>query len=214
MSDIVETLNYKPYHYFVGQYEIEFPNAPTKTIKTLFATRDEERLYFGTSQQHTFRKYLNNLTILKDYGHSTSYENEQEIVKQYKRDFPMPPSDIETETVKDVDGWLSPTGTFYRCGWMGHSNMAVDLVDEMEIDRGMDDRYEDALYKLGWISVSHSMIMSGLFRAEVILPTDAQVAWLKRLAELNTEFDSYLGNIELFFERLSYADELKQKGTP
>ena len=63
---------------------------------------------------------------------------------------PPPPKPTLGNIKTDDNGWILPNGKFYSCGWMGHSQLAYDLI-------GGDDRTASAA---GWVRVSLSE-MSG-----------------------------------------------------
>lgn len=193
------------YIFMAVEYTIEFANPALKPkrAQALISTKDWKKAHWGASPSHTSMDSLKDMKVLKAYGTPQGEDGIDNILRQYQKDFPPKPCDIEAETVKDVDGWLSPEGVFYKCGWMGHSNLALDLAVGV-VDLGDDeDRYEDALYRIGWLGISHSGIMGSLY--EGVQPTAAQLSWLNRLKELNAGFDNYVKNIERFVRMASRA---------
>ena len=196
------------YTYMVVEYTVEYsnPNVKPERVRALISTKDWIKAHFGDSPTYTILQNLKEMSVLKMYGVPQNRLETEQILLAYQRDFPPEAFDIEATNVQDVDGWLSPEGLFYKSGWMGHSNLALDLaVGYLQLEPD-ESRYEDALYRTGWISIGHMVVMSGMFDHRV-LPTDAQLRWLNRLRELNADFKSYVENIDRFLNRAQRVSE-------
>lgn len=191
------------YIFLVVEYTINYPNpnVPPERVKALISTCDWVKAHWGASPSYTLFAHLDNMSVLKVYGTPQNEDETDAILRQYQLDYPPDPYDIESALVKDVDGWLSPDGQFYRSGYMGHSNLALDLaVGILKLEDESDYSYDDALYRAGWIGIGHIVFTSGMYDFDTA-PTEAQKVWIKRLRELNAGFESYVNCIDRFLRQ-------------
>lgn len=188
-------------------------DGPETVYRYMFNRRDgdlyegQQNLYWGT--QHLTSCVMQPTDeVLHSFGYIDDMEDPEifhNIVDQFHKMFPVLPHDIEKAPVKDADGFLAPDGRFFRTGWSGHSDMADILVEQENQDGHMDpcediyrgSRNSEMLYRDGWICVAHGYILMDYD----LYPTEIQIKWLKRLAELNVGFKNYHQNVLDFLER-------------
>lgn len=174
-------------------------NTPTRS---LFTTEDGKKLHWNGYTQWTV--WEEKMVIVHDYGWVDDMDSDKiaAIRRDWKKRYPIEPHDIERAVVKDADGWLAPDGKFYRVGYHGHTAGAQDLVNQFEIRpyevTGYSNRETEALFRSGWYAVSHGFVS---FEHEVFVYRPEQIAFLKRLIELNTKFPHYVEPLQEFVER-------------
>jgi hypothetical protein len=134
--------------------------------------------------------------IIKDYGLIDDMDEDAitAVFDDYDKLCPTLPHDLERAVSSDVDGYMAPNGDIYRCGYMGHTYLARDLTKQFGI-RPLDmpsNGHQEALLQAGWICLMHGVIPYEQ------PPTEAQVAVLNRLLEMNQSFPHYREGIERF----------------
>ena len=75
-------------------------------------------------------------------------------------------------------GWLAPNGDFYPCETFDHVEVAEDLVDKFNVQRGLKYHADDILMDAGWTKITRSL----LGRKE------QNVFWEKFLTEYQKQF--------------------------
>lgn len=129
----------------------------------LFTTKgekvdDQYKLYYGTALQWTVSN--SQMSIVHSYGivSDDDYDRQDEIYAEYENTYGKPtPVDFDRLKVADISGWIAPNGDFYYTGFMGHSQVAKELVRFFKIATDPEVffsvRDSEALRKNGWISV-------------------------------------------------------------
>lgn len=155
---------------------------------TLFSTYGEivdnlYKVYYGAAPQWT--TFDDGMEIVHSYGivEDNDYDRQDDIYANYDDTFGKPtPIDFAKLKVGDISGWLAPDGAFYSSGYMGHSQVAADLVRILNIPVNETDmfvvRNSEALRRAGWASV-----WAGAISSENA-PTSSQIATLNKIALL------------------------------
>jgi hypothetical protein len=197
-------------HYVVASYKVmgNTPDGPPRPMRTLFSYYEgdkENRMYLAGGPQYTYRQYLFDYEVIKDYGFEDGEDYcAAEIYDLYRQDFPPIPDNIEERGLHglnyDVDGWLSPTGEMYVTGWAGHSNMAADLVIAHYTSEYDDEhlvRHDKTLLSKGWIEIRHGFLHKDMQYRPFATPE--QIKFLNKLIELNDTLPNYQKGIQKFF---------------
>lgn len=164
-------------HWFVVMCRTHGEQRPTRSLVS--EQEGSDKVFWNGGPAHCTRGSFLQFEKIKDYGWDDAWPEDFDIDVQYILDFPPEAKPLEDLPDKSIEGILAPDGTFYPCGWGGHSNMARDLLICMGGDDYCD--HEGNLLANGYLSIRTSVI--GCDRT--LKPTDAQVAWLWRAAELN-----------------------------
>lgn len=167
---------------------------------SLVGTRDFVNYHWGGGPSYTTE--LPDWEVAKDYGIPADDDAEDAIIASFDKDFPPQPYDIEQWTFKQVDGFISPEGLFYRCGYQGHTGLAADLLNMLSVPANPFS-LESCLIDLGWLSVRYGFIAS-----KRKLPTGPQSEFLNKLIEQNAASEKYQANVRQYFE---YAVQRKYK---
>lgn len=90
---------------------------------------------------------------LKEQTSKSIEKNSEEVAKRLKEIRALV-TDIK---MKNVNGWLSPDGTYYICEHGGHKVLSKYICEKYkyEIDEStkLQDSYSDVLLKKGWIQI-------------------------------------------------------------
>lgn len=189
--------------YFVLEYTASGPI--DYRTKALLSKRDDQTYYWSCGPQYVWISFFCDPVVLKRYGRR-SFES---VCRLYSRDFPPEPTNIDEWPVKDMAGWLAPTGEFFRCGWAEHSTLATDLIAsfypkaDIDTDGNYWSNYE-ILHNIGWVHIQHGAVGQGKIPA---LITSLQKQTLEKLIALNIGVhETYSAGIERFLEHAEVTD--------
>lgn len=75
-------------------------------------------------------------------------------------------------------GWLAPNGDFYKCEVFDHVELAAEIVDKLNIQRGGRYHYDDILLSYGWVKITRSLLIR----------KEQNIIWDKFLTEYQKQF--------------------------
>lgn len=174
----------------VGWYDDPSP------VTALFAINPGDHRKYHWNGNFQWTSPSDNWRLVKSYGFvgNKDFEREAAICKDYSQSFPLSAHNIRLARVADMDGFLSPDGTVYRCHYGGHTNLADTIIDMIDPDCDyVSDPYGE-LQNRGWLAIRHGHIGKEWNENPV---TAEQMAFLNLLYDLTERFDNYrLGIVE------------------
>lgn len=75
-------------------------------------------------------------------------------------------------------GWLAPNGDFYPCEVFDHVGVAGDIIEKLNIQRGMRYHSDDILLSSGWAKITRSLL----------IVKEQNIVWDKFLTEYQKQF--------------------------
>lgn len=102
-----------------------------------------------------------------------------------------------------ANGWISPPGDFYGCGWMGHISLGDDLADNGLIAEERDPTKK--MEELGWMKLQDNRFI--IIARE---PTQSQIDMILEYSEKNNPGKIYF-NFEEFTDSEDFFEELEER---
>lgn len=147
--------------YFIGEYETERwgIKKQVRSLLSVDADLSTDNIYWGDGERCMSLSSFSEFKTVQDFGVPTSDDELDAIHEQWDELYRPMPLNVDFSPERKgylYEGFLSPEGVFYDCEWMGHTNLAYDLVhwlyrDEIDAPAKGND---DVLMEKGWIQIA------------------------------------------------------------